>query len=954
MTEPAEGTPPQKRDDYTRDEYWRDLAQQAWNRGRAAADAADLPVARRWLERARRLQPRDDTVAFSLAMVLLRSGAAEEAAPLFAGVAERHDMADSWAGLAACGRLLGHAEGAAEALQAALSRSAPTAAMRGLAGLVAADAGLPGWCGVDGQGVLHMGLTRPDSVLLDGVPVRPGPEGALPAAWRHARFLSVTLAGVSLLGSPVDLASIRAVEGFVELRGGDLHGWAWHPADPALDPVVTLGDGQTVELHEASPIRLSRPLARPRALHLPGFQLGSVAAVRGSDGRHLLGSPIHLRPPQPRACAIRVGARHPEQADVVIPVHGGLTHTLACLDAVLATVPPGTRVHVVDDASPEPALAAALDGLARDGRIRLIRLTENRGFPAAANAGLRACGRRDAVLLNSDTSVPPGWLERLRAAAYAAPDIGTATPLSNDATILSYPDPAGGNEAPDAAGVEALDRLAQRANGAAVADIPTAVGFCMYLRRDCLDRVGPLREDLFAQGYGEENDLCRRAAGLGFRHVAALGVFVGHLGGQSFGAARTHLLTRNLAVLNRLHPGYDALVAEHIRADPLAPARRRMDALRWTEGAGAGSAVLITHAGGGGVDRVIAARCAALRAEGLRPVVLRPRRRRCLVQDGMGDFPNLAYALPDELDVLVDLLRAGRPSHVELHHMLGHAPAILQVPARLGLPLDTYVHDYALFCPRISLVGSFGRYCGEPAVAGCVACVGELGSHLEEAIAVPELAARSAALLASSRRVVAPSVDAAARMRRHFPRIRPEVRPWEDDACLPPLAPAPGGPVRRVCVPGAIGVEKGYDVLLALARDARARGLPISFVVVGYTNDDMELMDAGPVFVTGEYTEAEAVALIRTQRAHLALIPSVWPETWCYALSRAWQAGLPAAAFDLGAPAERIRRTGRGWVLPLGLPPPALNDALLRLPLLPSSPRTERRAMESVDQPSVL
>lgn len=252
------------------------------------------------------------------------------------------------------------------------------------------------------------------------------------------------------------------------------------------------------------------------------------------------------------------------------------------------------------------------------------------------------------------------------------------------------------------------------------------------------------------------------------------------------------------------------------------------------------------------------------------------------------------------------------------------------------MQLDVFTHDYALFCPRIALVEGSGRYCGEPDVAGCVACVAAAGSHLEEPIAAPALVARSAALLAGARRVVAPSADAAARMRRHFPRLRAEVRPWEDDARLPPLAPTPSSAGLRVVVPGAIGVEKGYGVLLALARDAAARRLPLSFVVVGYTIDDAELMAAGPVFVTGAYAEEEAAALIRDQRAQLALIPSVWPETWCFALSRAWEAGLPAVAFDLGAPAERIRRTGRGWVLPPGLPPSALNDALLRLPLSPT------------------
>ncbi|MBC7799954.1 MAG: glycosyltransferase [Gemmatimonadaceae bacterium] len=158
------------------------------------------------------------------------------------------------------------------------------------------------------------------------------------------------------------------------------------------------------------------------------------------------------------------------------------------------------------------------------------------------------------------------------------------------------------------------------------------------------------------------------------------------------------------------------------------------------------------------------------------------------------------------------------------------------------------------------------------------------------------------------------------------------MHPWERDADLPPLLPV-HGPVRRVCVVGAIGVEKGFDVLLACVRDARARALPIEFVVVGYTADDTRLMDAGPAFVTGEYAEADAVALIRAQEAQVVFIPSVWPETWCFALSRAWQAGLAAVAFDLGAQAERIRTTGRGWLLPLGLPGRAVNDALLALPV---------------------
>jgi hypothetical protein len=273
----------------------------------------------------------------------------------------------------------------------------------------------------------------------------------------------------------------------------------------------------------------------------------------------------------------------------------------------------------------------------------------------------------DVVLLNSDTLVPPGWLQRLREAAWSASAIGTVTPLSNDATIVSYPAVAGGNMVPDLLETERLDRLAASANGQAVATIPTAVGFCMYIRRDCLKAVGPLRADVFAQGYGEENDFCMRARAAGWRHVAALGVFVGHVGSASFGGARAHLLARNMEVLNRLHPAY------------------------------------------GGVQRQVEARIDALVHEGFRPVVLRPVLNHpgwCRIDDGRDRrFINLKFRLPQEAAALTRFVRAQAPVRAEVHHLVGHAPGFVDFCRALKLPYTVYVHDYAWFCARISLIG---------------------------------------------------------------------------------------------------------------------------------------------------------------------------------------------------------------------------------------------------------
>jgi GT2 family glycosyltransferase/glycosyltransferase involved in cell wall biosynthesis len=945
----------------------QELAKQAWHHGEAALTAGQLETAGRWFDRARRLAPGNPNPELAVAALWLRLGRSEACA-LFEALASRHDMRAVWLGLAAARRSKGDAPGAAAALIHALSRHAAAvdAAFRSLADDIAAADHAPGWCAAGEDGTLFIGplavLARGSApvLMLDGRQnrVRMPSSGRLklPGMARADR-LDAAIGGRALLGSPIDLAALRRTEGCVAAGDGGIAGWAWLPANPDIDPVLRIrpasgGPGFTIRAADATMETWSeQPLVRPRRFTVPASRIAGWRApvhVLGADGRDILGSPLDPRIVAPGRLVGAPNAR-PRRAPparrarpgttVVVPVYRGCDATLQCLETVRATVARRTRIVVVDDASPEPRLAGALDALARRGRIELIRHARNRGFPASANAGMRAAGDGDVVLLNSDTLVAEGWLERLRAVTYAAADIGTVTPLSNDAGIVNYPALAGGNPVPDRAATERFAALAHRANAGRWIEIPTAVGFCMYIRRACLEAVGRFREDPFAQGYGEENDFCMRARRLGWRHVAAAGVFVAHVGAQSFGAARAHLMARNLAVLNRMYPGYDALIAAHNAADPLAGARRRIDAVRWRADrrAKAGAVLLVTHDRGGGVQRQVEARIAALRAAGRRPIVLRPVLPECgtdyaglcQVDGGFADaYPNLCFALPGEFQSLARLLRGDRVEYAEVHHLLGHDHGVLDLCGALGVPYEVHVHDYAWFCPRISLLGPDRRYCGEPDVAHCEACVGEAGRSIEEDISVAALRRRSAADLAGARRVIAPSVDTARRIGRHFPRVAPLVVPWEEPVA-PPSAPGLPNGERRICVIGAIGPEKGYDVLLAAARDAARRDLPLQFIVVGHTVDDAELLRTGRVFVTGEYRDAEATALIRAQRADIAWLPSLWPETWCFALSEAWRAGLDVVAFDIGALAERIRNRGRGILLPLGLPPGALNDVLL-------------------------
>lgn len=264
--------------------------------------------------------------------------------------------------------------------------------------------------------------------------------------------------------------------------------------------------------------------------------------------------------------------------DVVILVYQGLAVTRRCLDSVLGHQQQRPHeVIVIDDASPESELADYLDELAEAGCLTLLRNPVNQGFVATANRGLALHPDRDVVLLNSDTEVNGDWLDRLARCAYAAVTTGTVTPFSNNATLCSYPRFCEANELPPGLLLAATDALFQRANAGRWLEIPTAVGFCMYIRRDCLQAVGDFDERAFGLGYGEENDFCMRAAKAGWRHVLCADTYVYHVGGVSFGERQAQLQAQAREALIALHPDYDERIQAFTRRDPARPLRVAVD-----------------------------------------------------------------------------------------------------------------------------------------------------------------------------------------------------------------------------------------------------------------------------------------------------------------------------------------------------------------------------------------
>ncbi len=199
-----------------------------------------------------------------------------------------------------------------------------------------------------------------------------------------------------------------------------------------------------------------------------------------------------------------------------------------------------------------PALREAID-------VELLTNPENLGFVRTANRafGIAIERRQDVILLNSDCLPTAGAFAEMAAVAALDPMIGFVSPRSNNASICNSPWPdqfRGRDAAQSLADHQAIATLLPR-----YTFVPTAVGFCLYVRRLMLVEFG-LFDEIYGEGYNEENDLIRRCNQRGFRPVLANHAFVYHIGGASFLHSSVSAYERELvngAILCERYPEYD-------------------------------------------------------------------------------------------------------------------------------------------------------------------------------------------------------------------------------------------------------------------------------------------------------------------------------------------------------------------------------------------------------------
>jgi GT2 family glycosyltransferase/glycosyltransferase involved in cell wall biosynthesis len=640
--------------------------------------------------------------------------------------------------------------------------------------------------------------------------------------------------------------------------------------------------------------------------------------------------------------------------DVIVPVYRDIEKTRQCLDSILAArQKTAFELIVIDDASPEPALSHYLASLAGRECVTVLRNPHNLGFVRTVNRGMALHPDRDVVLLNSDTEVANDWLERLRRCALSAQDNGTVTPFSNNATICSFPDFCSDNRLPAGLTLAQLDAIFRRVNAGKWIEIPTAVGFCMYIRRTCLEQVGPFDEDRFGRGYGEENDFSRRVVAMGWKNVLCADTFVYHAGGASFGAERELLQASAAKTLLGLHPDYDDVIRRFVMEDPAAEYRRavslELESERRRRLLGAGRdgdeqaesnvpgsrakpvQLHLVHDLGGGIGQWLEDYCLA-DSERIN-LVLKPFSRSHAFGEGLALYGHVLDQTPQRLWLFSEPIKATAVTHAEyrdavrevlethavggviVSSLIGHSLDILAT----GLPTLVICHDYYPYCPAINIhFRGICSHCDAERLADCTRNNHDFNPFqdfpVEERLAVR---GRYVDLVTGGQlTLVAPSqsvLNNLIRLESRFRHAGAVVIPHGHGTLFGPMGYVTEGDHERlrVLILGMLASSKGVK-LLSEAIDAVTAFADIYLVGSGELGELFR--GRAGVHVQGGYRLQDLPEIVARIDPHVGLLMSLCAETYGYTLGELMMLGIPPVVTRVGAFAERIRHGETGYL----------------------------------------
>lgn len=629
-----------------------------------------------------------------------------------------------------------------------------------------------------------------------------------------------------------------------------------------------------------------------------------------------------------------------KSVDIIIPIYNAYEELIRCMESIQTwTDLTRNRLILVNDKSPDERVFEYLEKNRRENII-VIHNKTNKGFSANINTGMAQSEVNDVILLNSDTVVTKNWVEKLEACAYSDRTIATVTPLSNNATLCSVPNFCAENNVPDGYTVDEYAELIERISLRRYPEIPVAHGFCMYVKREVIDKIGVFDAETFERGYGEENDFCYRAIEAGYHHVMCDNTFILHTGTSSFlSEEKQRYIAEHERIIDTRYPNLNRVVQIHCRDNPNAMVSENVRF--WTDynkRPKRKTVMYLIHAdfrdgsdnnvGGTQLhvkDLTMGLRdtfdiLVAARDKAYLNVTLYTQNQEFFFQYYIGEIEHYNQFRSEKFAGLYrKILENFGVDCVHIHHTKGLSLELFYEAAQMKIPVLATVHDYYYLCPGADMINLQTELCvGRENSDTCSACLRVKRGIIESLPYIGIWRKEHLDALMQAETIFVPSNSTKRIISGYFNKLHDKLVVIEHGSnSLEKVKELPEHKNKKtfnVGFLGGINAAKGYHTVIETIKKGDK---DIRWHLFGLFERNAPEVERKKNFIdVGKYKREELPWLLRKYEIDLICILPICSETFCYTLSEAVMCDVPVVVTDIGALGERVREMDCGWVVP--------------------------------------
>lgn len=617
--------------------------------------------------------------------------------------------------------------------------------------------------------------------------------------------------------------------------------------------------------------------------------------------------------------------------DIIIPVYNALDELKECIDSLIRNTNLNeNRVIIVNDCSPDNGIDEYLSTINDCNNIIVYHNDTNLGFVGTVNVGMKK-SNNDVLLLNSDTVVTPGWLEKIKRVAYSDDTIGSVTPLTNNGTICSVPEFLQDNEIPAGYTIDSFSRFIEVTSFNLSPEIPTAVGFCMFIKRKAIDEIGYFDEIAFGKGYGEENDFCCRLIEFGYRNVLADNTFIYHKGSMSFQGEKLKLMQKNLAVLTNRYPYYERMIQDFIHSGSLNKIHDNIK-LRlphyYNISNCTGNILYVVHNFFdeefnhpiGGTEFHLQDLVNQLST--YNSYVLVSNKKQLVLKHYLSGtlIEKYCFQLAREIthntirhqeyaNIIEEIIKAFNIQLVHIHHLINHTLDVPYIAKKYDIKVLYTLHDFHLLGSKMDFAKTVSEYNSQQENTGEYGYNGGYGPFWRNKVKD---------LMLHVDLFITPSKFVEKTFLNQFPEIKDKIIVIEHGLNTTSKEVMNNEYARdsstfNIAFIGGLSPVKGSEMIHDII--TRFPLKDVAFHLIGRIGDqNLNLLEQNNLYKTGPYNRDELYDYLKG--IDLVCILSNVPETYSYTLSEAWVSRVPVIVTPVGALKERVEEYEGGWIAP--------------------------------------